>query len=56
MPRDEPRVVKRMVELASDYGRYGYRRVGAMLQKEGFQANHKRVEQLWPREGLKGPQ
>ena len=53
---DEPRLVKRMVELASEYGRYGYRRVTAMLRREGFRVNHKRVERLWRREGLKVPQ
>ena len=56
VPSDEPRLVKRTVELASDYGRYGYRRVGALLEEEGFRVNHKRVERLWRREGLKVPQ
>jgi hypothetical protein len=31
------------VELASDYGRYGYRRVTALLRREGWTVNHKRV-------------
>ena len=44
-----------MVELATEYGRYGYRRVTALLQQEGLQVNHKRVERLWRREGLKVP-
>ena len=44
-----------MVELASEYGRYGYRRVTAFLRQEGFRVNHKRVERLWRREGLKVP-
>jgi len=56
MPSDEPRLVKRMVELASEYGRYGYPRVTALLRAEGFGVNHKRVERLWRREGLKVPQ
>jgi len=56
VPSDEPRLVKRMVELASDYGRYGCRRVGALLGEEGLRVNHKRVERLWRREGLKVPQ
>jgi len=56
VPSDEPRLVKRMVELASEYGRYGYRRVTEMLRHEGFVVNHKRVERLWRREGLKVPQ
>ena len=44
-----------MIELATQYGRYGYRRVTARLHNEGFKVNHKRVEQLWRREGLKVP-
>lgn len=55
VPDDEPRLVARMVELACEYGRYGYRRVTALLRAEGFAANHKRVERLWRREGLKVP-
>ena len=55
MPGDEPALVKRMVELATEYGRYGYRRVTAMLQAEGWRVNHKRIERLWRREGLKVP-
>jgi len=53
---DEPALVGRMVRLATQYGRYGYRRVAGMLQAECFRANHKRVERLWRREGLKVPQ
>jgi len=55
VPDDEPALVRRMVELATAYGRYGYRRVGALLRDEGFEVNHKRVERLWRREGLKVP-
>jgi putative transposase len=54
-PDDEPALVRRMVELAAQYGRYGYRRVTALLRGEGFRVNHKRVERLWRREGLKVP-
>ena len=54
-PDDEAKLLRRMVDLASEYGRYGYRRVTAMLQEEGFRVNHKRVERLWRREGLKVP-
>ena len=53
---DEEQLVKRMVELASEYGRYGYRRIGVLLRQEGFLVNHKRVERLWRQEGLKVPQ
>jgi transposase InsO family protein len=45
-----------MAELACEFGRYGYRRVAALLRAEGFEVNHKRVERLWRREGLKVPQ
>jgi putative transposase len=56
VPNDEPALVKHMVKLASEYGRYGYRRVTALLRAEGFGVNHKRVERLWRLEGLKVPQ
>ena len=56
MPEDEPRLVHRMIELATRYGRYGYRRVTGLLRGEGWPVNHKRVERLWRREGLKVPQ
>ncbi len=39
-----------------DYGRYGYRRITALLQMEGWKVNHKRVERIWRSEGLKVPQ
>jgi transposase InsO family protein len=48
--------VERIIELAAQYGRYGYRRITAMLKQEGWQVNHKRVERIWRREGLKVPQ
>ncbi len=46
----------RIIALASEYGRYGYRRIPALLRREGWRVNHKRVERLWRREGLKVPQ
>jgi transposase InsO family protein len=52
---DEPRLVTRLIELASRFGRYGYRRITALLQREGWRVNHKRIERLWRREGLKVP-
>lgn len=52
---DERRLVERIVELAREYGRYGYRRITAMLQREGWRVNHKRVERIWRQEGLKVP-
>lgn len=52
---DEDILVERIVALASQYGRYGYRRITAMLQREGWKVNHKRVERLWRQEGLRVP-
>jgi putative transposase len=52
----EARLRARIVELASEYGRYGYRRITGILQHEGWQVNHKRVERIWRQEGLKVPQ
>jgi len=44
-----------MIELARLYGRYGYRRIAALLRDVGWQVNDKRVERLWWLEGLKVP-
>ena len=55
LPDDEPRLVKRMIELATQYGRYGYRTIWGILCLEGWKVNHKRIERLWRREGLKIP-
>ncbi len=52
---DEAALTEAIVRLASEYGRYGYRRVTALLRGEGWQVNHKRVERIWRREGLKVP-
>jgi transposase InsO family protein len=45
----------RIIELACQYGRYGYRRITALLKQEGWRVNHKRVMRIWRREGLKVP-
>ena len=55
VPEDEDRLVERIITLASQYGRYGYRRITALLQNEGWKVNHKRVERIWRQEGLKVP-
>jgi putative transposase len=49
------RLTSRIIELASKYGRYGYRRITALLRAEGWKVNHKRVEKIWRKEGLKVP-
>ena len=58
MPRpapDEPALIARIVALATRFGRYGYRRITALLRQEGWRVNHKRVERLWRQEGLRVP-
>ena len=53
---DEKALTADIIRLASRYGRYGYRRITAMLRFEGWTVNAKRVERIWRREGLKVPQ
>jgi transposase InsO family protein len=53
--KDEEALTQAIVELASQYGRYGYRRITALLKAQGWQVNFKRVERIWRREGLKVP-
>jgi putative transposase len=55
VPPDEEALVKRMTELATKYGRYGYRRITALLNDEGWHVSKDRIERLWRREGLKVP-
>ncbi len=52
---DELQLVSCVVELAKEYGRYGYRQITGMLRNEGLLVNHKRVERIWREEGLKVP-
>jgi transposase InsO family protein len=46
---EEQLLIERMTELALQYGRYGYRRIAALLRNEGWEVNHKRIER--PKEG-----
>jgi putative transposase len=52
---EEEALTADVVRVARQYGRYGYRRVTVLLQQEGWRVNHKRVERIWRREGLKVP-
>ena len=52
---DEDALTKRIIELAAVYGRYGTPRIEALFRREGWMVNHKRVERIWQREGLKVP-
>jgi len=53
---DEALLTQAVIFLATKYGRYGYRRITALLRQDGWRVNHKRVERIWRREGLKVPQ
>jgi putative transposase len=53
---EEDKLTGRIIDLASQYGRYGYRRITALLRGESWQVNHKKVERIWRKEGLKVPQ
>jgi putative transposase len=53
---DEEQLTADLIELARQYGRYGYRKITALLRDAGWLVNDKRVERIWRREGLKVPQ
>ena len=55
-PDDEAALSADIIALAAQYGRYGYRRITALLRAAGWVVNVKRVERIWRREGLKVPQ
>jgi putative transposase len=56
-PSDEKQLTDDIIALATRYGRYGYRRITALLNNNeyGWKVNHKRVERIWRKEGLKVP-
>jgi transposase InsO family protein len=53
---DEDRLTAAIIALASEYGRYGYRRITVKLREAGWQVGTDRVQRIWRREGLKVPQ
>lgn len=53
---DEDALTRSIIALASEYGRYGYRRIWALLKRQGWDIGVGRVERIWRREGLKVPQ
>jgi len=52
---DEEALTADLIELARQYGRYGYRKISALVRAAGWLVNDKRVERIWRREGLKVP-
>ena len=55
VPDNEELLSTSIVSLASEYGRYDYRRILALLRGDGWRVNHKRVERISRQEGLKVP-
>jgi hypothetical protein len=54
---DEEQLTADIIELARQYGRYGYRKIAQLLRSTaGWVVNDKRVERIWRREGLKVPE
>ena len=53
---DEDALTRAIIALASQYGRYGYRRIAVSLREAGWRVSKDRVERIWRREGLKVPQ
>jgi len=51
--RGEPRIRKEVLELRAKHPRYGYRRFTALLRREGFEVNPKRVARIRREEGIK---
>lgn len=52
---EEDRLTRDIIECANLYGRYGYRRITAMLRQQGWNINAKRVYRIWRSLGLKVP-
>jgi transposase InsO family protein len=49
MRDDEAALTTAIIGFATEYGRYGYRRIAAMLRDAGWVVNIKRVERIWRR-------
>jgi len=52
---DEEPLTQAILALASEYGRYGYRRITVLLNEAGWKVGKDRVQRIWRREGLKVP-
>ena len=53
---EEDELTQAVIALATQYGRYGYRRIAALLRSAGWPVGKDRVQRIWRREGLKVPQ
>lgn len=45
--QDDEALTQRLVELANERRRFGYRRLHALLRREGYDINHKRIFRLY---------
>lgn len=52
---DKIKIRSRVIDLAKEYGRYGYKRITILMRQEGFMINKKQVYRIWREEGLKVP-
>lgn len=52
---DEDQLTQRIISLACQYGRYGYRRIAVMVNRSGLRVSRDRVERIWRREALQVP-
>jgi len=52
--RDQP-LVRKLHELSRRHPRYGYRMIAALVRREGWNVNRKRIHRLWRQEGLQVP-
>ena len=48
-------MVSLIIELACNYGRYGYRRIHALLQRNQIFIGLYRMKRIWREQGLKVP-
>ena len=55
LSEENARIKESMLRLVKEHPRYGYRRITALLRREGWHVNRKRVYRLWKEEGLKVP-
>jgi len=53
--RDDTELMEQLKEIAKRYKRYGYRRAGVQLRRQGLVVNHKRVHRVCKEAGLQCP-
>jgi len=51
-PPDNPEIRQEMKAIAAKRRRFGYRRIGVMLEREGYVMNHKKLYRLYTEEKL----